>query len=74
MGWGTKQTSQLYVTDGDTGEIKSVNDVWVREKTETINETEQTTDVLIGRSGESEHDHTYKLNKDGTGKVNRVNW
>jgi hypothetical protein len=75
MGWDKeKQNSVRYETDGDTGEVKSVTPVWVKESKETIDGKEVISDVIVGKPGESLHDHTYNLDNENTGKVDRVKW
>ena len=66
MGWfgfGDAERS-----DGDSGKT---SDAWVSVKT---GDDGQVTDVIVGPSGESDHDHYWNVDDGQSGGAERVDW
>lgn len=56
-------------SDGESGKV---DDVWVRAKT---NDSGDVTDILVGREGESDHDHYWNVDsQESAGAAERVDW
>jgi hypothetical protein len=67
MGW-FKGDSKAEYSHGESGKV---SDAWLKEKTD---DSGKVTDVVVGKDGESSHDHYWDTDKGESGGRQEVDW